>query len=115
MTPSDLEKFCKTLNGTTTDIKWGNDLCYMVGKKMYCVTSIKGDANISFKATPEEFAELIEREGIVPAPYVAKYHWVMAQKTKSLTPKEWKFYIKKSYQLVVEKLPKKLRPLVPRL
>ena len=109
MAPSDLDKFCKSLHGTTTNIKWGNDLCYLIGKKMYCVTGIKGDVTISFKATTEEFAELTERDGILPAPYVAKYHWVMVQNVKSLRPKEWKLYIKKSYDLVVEKLPKKVR------
>jgi predicted DNA-binding protein (MmcQ/YjbR family) len=103
MTQSDLEKFCSGLKGTTRDIKWGNDLCYSVGKKMYCATSLKGDPTISFKATPEEFAELTERDGIIPAPYAARYHWVMVQKSKSLSPKGWKSYIKKNKGFPVRK------------
>ena len=79
MNAMDLDKFCKRLNGTTTDIKWENDLCYLVGGKMYCVTSLKGEPGISFKTTPEEFGELIERNGIIPAPYVAKHHWVLVE------------------------------------
>ncbi len=109
MTPPELEKFCTSLKGTTRDIKWGNDLCYSVGKKMYCTTSVDGDRFISFKTTPEEFSELIEREGIIPAPYAARYHWVMVQNIKALNPKEWKKHIQKSYEMVLEKLPKNLR------
>lgn len=109
MNAADLEKLCMSLKGTTQDIKWGNDLCYLIGEKMYCAISLKGAQNISFKATPEDFSELTEREGIVPAPYVARYYWVMVHNLRSLTPKEWKIYVQKSYEMVLEKLPKKLR------
>ena len=33
---------------------------------------------LSFKCTPEMFAELIEREDIHPSPYVGRYKWVKA-------------------------------------
>ena len=109
MNNAEIEKFCMDLKGTQQDIKWGNDLCYTVGKKMYCVTSLKGEASVSFKTTPEKFNELIERAGIIPAPYVAKYHWVMVENFKALSVKEWKMYIKDSYEMVFDKLPKKLK------
>jgi|SRR6185295_10639831 len=109
MNASDIQKFCKTLKGTTQDVKWGHDLCYMVGGKMYCVHSLKGPLNTSFKTTPEEFGELIERNGIIPAPYVAKHHWVRVEDPGALRKKEWELYIQKSYALVVDKLPKKVK------
>jgi predicted DNA-binding protein (MmcQ/YjbR family) len=34
----------------------------------------------SAKCAPEEFAELTERDGIIPGPYAARYHWVAVQK-----------------------------------
>src|SRR5438105_7142764 len=39
---------------------------------------------ISFKCTPERFAELIELEGVRPAPYVGRYHWVALEQLDSL-------------------------------
>jgi len=109
MNAARLEEICRTLKGTTTDVKWGNDLCYSVGGKMYCVTGLKGSFSASFKATPEDFATLTEREGIVPAPYVARYHWVLVERPAALSAKEWQHYVAESYRQVVAKLPAKLK------
>ncbi len=107
MDASSLEKLCMSFKGTTQDIKWKNDLCYLVGEKMYCVTSLQGFQYVSFKASPEDFSALIEREGILPAPYSARYHWVMVDNVRALNPSEWRNFIQKSYEMVLEKLPKK--------
>ena len=64
---------------------------------------------LSFKCTPEKFAELIERKGIVPAPYVARYHWVALESFDALKASELKSLLQSSYQMVLAKLPKKLR------
>ncbi len=109
MTATELETMCMGFRGATQDIKWGNDLCYSVGTKMFCVTSLQGMEHVSFKATPEEFAELIEREGVIPAPYSARNYWVLVNDPRSLRPKEWKAYIQKSYSMIFEKLSKKVR------
>ncbi len=109
MTAAGLEKLCMGFNGVTHDIKWGNDLCYSVGSKMFCVTSLLGMQYVSFKTTPQEFGELIERDGIIPAPYSARHHWVLVEDIRSLRPAEWTAYIQKSYTIVFEKLPKKVR------
>ena len=96
--------------GVTEDVKWGNDLCFSVGKKMFAVTGIDSQADgISFKCTPEKFAELVERDGIMPAHYVARYHWVTVTDPKAVTPAELKDLIGKSYQLVFDKLPTKVK------
>lgn len=107
MTKSDLESFCMSLPGTKQDIKWGHDLCFVVSEKMYCVTGIDGPVSASFKVLPEEMQTLTERGGIIPAPYMARNNWVFVETAKALTPKEWKYYVKQSYELVVAKLPKK--------
>ncbi len=64
---------------------------------------------VSFKCTPEEFAELVEREGIVPAPYLARNHWVLLENLDVLPRTELKRLIKDSYDMVAAKLPKKVR------
>lgn len=107
MTASELEKICMALPGTKQDVKWGNDLCYVVAEKMYCVTGLEGPLTASFKVLKEEIEELTEREGIIPAPYMARNNWVFVEDPKALSMKEWKYFIRQSYGLVVEKLPKK--------
>ena len=98
-----------SFKGATQDVKWANDLCYLVGQKMFCVTSLEGFQYVSFKATPEDFSDLIERDGIIPAPYSARHFWVMVENPQALRPLEWKAYLLKSYKLVFDKLPKKIK------
>ena len=62
---------------------------------------------IVYKCTPEKFAELVEIEGIIPAPYMARNHWVAMTNMDALRQPEIKELIQSSYQLVFEKLPKK--------
>ena len=110
MNIEQLRKFCLAFPGTTEDVKWGNDLCFSVGKKMFAVTGVETQADgISFKCTPEKFAELVERDGIMPAHYVARYHWVTVTDPNAVTPAELKDLIGKSYQLVFDKLPPKVK------
>jgi predicted DNA-binding protein (MmcQ/YjbR family) len=109
MTHASLEQLCMKLAGTTQDIKWGNDLCYLVGKKMYCVTGLEPPLFVSFKVLPSEFTEITDREGIIPAPYAARNHWVLVQKSSALSEKEWRHYVHQSYDLVLGSLSKKLQ------
>jgi len=110
MNLEELRKFCLAFPGATEDIKWGNDLCFCVGERMFCVTSVdSSDSGISLKCTPEKFDELIEREGIEPAAYVVRYKWVHIAKLDAVAPGELKSLIENSYQLVFQKLPKKVR------
>ena len=96
--------------GATEDIKWGADLCFCVGEKMFCVTSADSSASgMSIKCTPEKFDELIEREGIDPAAYVGRYKWVHIDDYSAVTPSELKELIKTSYELVFDKLPPKVK------
>lgn len=111
MNIEELREFCLALPGATEDVKWGADLTFCVGAKMFAVTGMEMavDSGISFKCTPEKFAELIERPNIRPAHYVARYHWVTVEKLDAVTTDELKNLIKHSYQLVFDKLPKKLK------
>jgi predicted DNA-binding protein (MmcQ/YjbR family) len=105
-----LRKFCLSLPNATEDVKWGNDLAFCIGAKMFAVTGV--DANeggVSFKCTPEKFAELTEIDGIVPAAYVARYHWVTVRKPSAIATDELKELIQTSYNLVRDKLPKKIK------
>jgi len=109
----DLERIraiCRKLPGTTHDLQWGDDLLFRIGGKIYATSCLNPafPARLSFKCTPEEFAELTERDGIVPAAYVARYKWVTLERWDALSDQEIERLIRNSYQLVRAKLPKKL-------
>jgi predicted DNA-binding protein (MmcQ/YjbR family) len=76
---------------------------------MFCVCSTDPPLRISFKVKDDEFEEMSVREGFQPAPYMARAKWVLVDKPEKLTKKEWEEFIKQSYELVKEKLPKKVR------
>ena len=107
MTIESIQNICKKLPHVTEDIKWGNDLCFMVGEKMFCVAVLEGPLKISFKVTEAEFDEISNLPGIIPAPYVAKHKWVLVENVKVFNKTKWEYYINQSYQLVKAKLSKK--------
>lgn len=109
MNIESLRTRCLSFPGTTEDVKWGNDLCFLVGEKMFCVTSADTDEGASFKVRDEEFEEMTSREGIIPAPYMARAKWVYVLDFSRMTDAEWEHYIRQSYELVKAKLPKKIR------
>jgi predicted DNA-binding protein (MmcQ/YjbR family) len=103
--------YCLSFPHATENVQWGADLVFKIAGKMFTVVSLEdaSDHCMSFKCTPEKFAELTERSGIVPAPYVARYHWVALETFDALSEKELKALVKNSYDLVFEKLPRKSR------
>jgi predicted DNA-binding protein (MmcQ/YjbR family) len=109
MTIDSIRDFCLALPGVTEDIKWGHDLCFSVGAKMFCVTGLEEGPGVSFKVTDDQFDEMVTRPGIIPAPYMARNKWVLVNASDSLSQAEWKQFILQSYQLVRDRLPKKIR------
>ena len=104
-----LRVFCLSLPAATEDVKWGNDLCFSVGAKMFCVAGMEAPLSYSFKVTEEEFEELSSREGFIPAPYMARAKWVLVTDPSRLKKKDAERYIRQSYELIRSKLTKKLQ------
>lgn len=105
-----LRKICLPLAGTTEQVQWGSDLVFKVGGKMYAVVPLEPAAVcLSFKCSPEDFAELTERPGIIPAPYLARAQWVALEDEDALTTAEMKTYVRRAYEQVRGKLPKKVQ------
>jgi predicted DNA-binding protein (MmcQ/YjbR family) len=108
MTLEAIQKICNKLVDVTSDIKWGHDLCFNTGGKMFLVTAPDTvPVTASFKASEEDFNELTQKQGFTPAPYLARYKWVYVDDINRLSTSEWKKYIEASYQLVRSKLPRK--------
>jgi predicted DNA-binding protein (MmcQ/YjbR family) len=111
MTVDTLRTICRTLPNVTEDIKWGHDLCFCVAGKMFTVVNLERPHSVAFKCTPEMFGELIERPGIIPAPYMARNMWVQEQELGDVLDRhELESLIRTSYELVASKLPKSKRP-----
>ena len=102
---------CLSFPHATENVQWGNDLVFKIAGKMFAVMALEGPFKyiMSFKCTEEKFNELIEQEGMDPAPYMARNKWVAIERFDVLSDKELKALLQNSYDMVVAKLPKKLR------
>lgn len=110
MNVDQLRNLCLTFPGATEQIQWGDDLLFKVGGKMFAVTPlIPATVSLSFKVTAENFADLTERPGIIPAPYLARAKWIALESRDALPPSELALLLRASYDLVVAKLPRKIR------
>ena len=101
-------RYCLSFPHATEEVLWGGDLVLKIGGKMFAAAPLEpAPVAVSFKCTPEEFAELTELPGIIPAPYSARYFWVALEQEDALPTAELKRLLRKSYDLVFAKLPKK--------
>jgi predicted DNA-binding protein (MmcQ/YjbR family) len=110
MTIEEIQKICSRFKGVTEDIKWGDHLCFNVGGKMFLVTAPDNvPVTASIKVTDEDFELLPQRDGIIPAPYMARYRWVFLDDINRFTQKEWEHYLKLAYEQVFAKLTTKAK------
>jgi predicted DNA-binding protein (MmcQ/YjbR family) len=106
-----LKTFALGLPQTTVVKQWGEVLVHKVAGKMFFLIALDADVidGVIFKCTPEEFDGLTDIDGITQAPYCAKRHWVRVGDLDALPEKELQARIRRSYDLVVAKLPKKVQ------
>ncbi len=108
MTLDTVRTFCLSLPDVTEDIKWGADLAFSIGGKMFCVLNTEPPHQMSFKCSPEDFGELVERPGLRPAPYLARAMWVQEEQLgAALDRHEMARLLTASYELVRARLPKR--------
>ena len=103
-----LRRFGLSLPGTTVVNQWGG-FVFKVADKVFLLLSLEAETldAVIFKCTPEEFDELTGIDGIEQAPYFAKRHWVRVSDLAALPADELERRIRRSYGLVVAKLPRK--------
>ncbi len=111
-----LREFLLKLPHVEETVQWGNNLVFWVGDKtiggkMFALADLDGGAKgvLSFAAGPEHFVELVEREGISPAPYLARAHWVTLESWDALRSRELEELLEHAHDLVYNKLPKRTR------
>jgi predicted DNA-binding protein (MmcQ/YjbR family) len=107
MHADELRKHCLTFPGATEHQIWGNDLTFKVGNKMFAHTVLEvAPVWLSFKTSDEKFAELLERQDVIPAPYLARAKWVALETREAIPAGELRELLREAYDLVVTKLPK---------
>jgi len=110
MNIDQLRKICMEFPGVTEQIQWEDNLVFKVGGKMFAVAPLEpARLWLSLKADPEEFVDLTERPGIIPAPYLERAKWVAIETPETLTTTEVAGLLRRSYELVLAKLPRAAR------
>jgi predicted DNA-binding protein (MmcQ/YjbR family) len=105
-----VRNLCLKFPHATEEVTWGADLTFRINTKIFAVTVLEpAPVWLSFKCTAENFAELTERQGIIPAPYMARNMWVALQTRDALSRDELTVLLRESYDLVFAKLPKKIQ------
>lgn len=90
----------------TEQIQWGADLVFKIGGKMFAVAATEpSPVKLSFKTTPEQFSELTEIPGVIPAPYLARAKWVALERWDALRHDHLAELLRGSYELVFAGLP----------
>jgi predicted DNA-binding protein (MmcQ/YjbR family) len=104
MNVDSVRAYCLSFPQASENLQWGEDLCFKVAGKIFAVLSLDSvPPSLCFKCTPEKFAELCEREGITPAPYVGRYKWVLLEGLDVLRADELENLISHSYEMVAAK------------
>jgi predicted DNA-binding protein (MmcQ/YjbR family) len=111
-----VREICMALPHVMETMNWGHHLVYWagdrdIGGKMFAMTDLDGSGTgvLWFHCGAERFHELIENEGIVPSPYLAKAHWVTLERWDALRPREISEELRRAHSLILEKLPKRTR------
>jgi len=106
-----LKVFALALPQTTVVKQWGECLVFKVAGKMFFLIALDAGVidGVIFKCTPDEFDGLTAIDGITQAPYCAKRMWVRVGDLAALPEPELQARVRRSFDLVVAKLPKKTR------
>ena len=103
-----VRKLCLSFPHATEQVTWGANLTFRISGKIFAVTGLEpAQVWLSFKCSGENFAELTERAGVIPAPYLARAQWVALETKEALQKEELSGLLREAYELVLAKLPKK--------
>jgi predicted DNA-binding protein (MmcQ/YjbR family) len=111
-----IRAICLALPNVTETVNWGHHLVYWVGDrdiggKMFAMTDLDGSGTgvLWFHCGAERFHELLEQEGIIASPYLAKAGWVTVEHWNALRAREVEDELRRAHSLIFEKLPKRTK------
>ncbi len=116
MDAEQVREFLLKLPHVEETMQWGANLVFWVGDKaiggkMFALVNLDedGKALISFHVGPERYTELLETEGVIPAPYMARIYWVALERWDALSRSELFKLLAAARERVYEKLPKRTK------
>jgi predicted DNA-binding protein (MmcQ/YjbR family) len=111
LTLAQLKALCGPWPGVTHDVKWSDNSVFSVGDKMFAMTPSDGGegGRLSFKVDDDRFLALTDRPGIIPAPYLARAHWISITEPQRFATSELAAFVLDAYSLIRAKLTKKLQ------
>jgi predicted DNA-binding protein (MmcQ/YjbR family) len=111
-----IRAYLLTLPHAVETMQWGANLVFWVGDKaiggkMFALANLDGDgrAVISYAAGAERYSELLEIEGIIPAPYMARIFWVAVERWDVFRTTEWERELRAAHSITFNKLPPRTR------
>jgi predicted DNA-binding protein (MmcQ/YjbR family) len=111
-----IREFCLSLPHATESVNWGHHLVFWVGDKaiggkMFALIHLDGEGTgvVWFHCGAERYQELLEIDGIIPAPYMAKAHWVTVERWDLMRQRGFEDELRKAHRLIFEKLPKRTK------
>lgn len=116
MNIDSLRQFLLSLPHVEETMQWGDNLVFWVGDKaiggkMFALANLDRDSNgvLSFSAGAERYHELLEIDGVFPAPYMARIFWVAIERYSVFSSSELQQLLRKAHQITFAKLPKRTR------
>jgi predicted DNA-binding protein (MmcQ/YjbR family) len=114
-----IREICMAMPHVCETVNWGHHLVYFVGDrdiggKMFAMTDLDGTGTgvLWFHCGAERFHELLEIEGIIASPYLARVHWVTVERWDTLRPRQIEEELKRGYELIYEKLPPRTKKIL---
>lgn len=110
MNIEEFRAYCLEKKGTSESMPFGNDtLVFKVMDKMFALADISLFESINLKCDPEQALLLRERyKAVRPGYHMNKKHWNTILMDNTIPDTLLKKWIDDSYNLVVQKLPKKI-------
>lgn len=103
-----LQDHCRSLAGATEDYKWGDNLMFSVGGRMFAGFDTDEQPGIYFKCDDDDFDRLPDEvEGVTPAPYFASQAWVRVAPGAKITTPELKRLMTRAHAIIGARLSKK--------
>ena len=117
MDADQVRKFLLALPHVVETMQWGDNLLYWVGDKavggkMFAMVNLDNSLShgvVSYSAGPERYAELLENEGLYPAPYMARIHWIAAERWDVFRNPEWQEELRAAHAITYAKYPDKVK------
>jgi predicted DNA-binding protein (MmcQ/YjbR family) len=114
-----IRTICMALPHVVETVNWGHHLVYWAGDrnlggKMFAMTDLEGTGTgvLWFHCGAERFHELLEIDGIIPAPYLARAHWVTLERWDALRARQIEDELKRAHDLIFSRLPARTRTLL---